>query len=235
MPEIDQNELADIAYEDPLPEPDYIILEKTERNVTLKATATADYARFECETKEVCFKPTLMYTTRVHKFSVKNTSLITTKYSMKIVSAETGVLDAGYFSVTPKTGTIAPGCDEFFTVKFSPTEVDYTNSRLLVCSIEHLSPDLEPLILELDGEAERPICHFELPPSNLREKKEYADLDTKYNVVEFLSLGTKTKNVKRFYVVNPTNQGYEFTWSVDEDPRVSSGNHNKELGNFFKC
>lgn len=55
----------------------------------------------------------------------------------------------------------------------------------------------------MDGEAERPVCHFELPPTNYREKK--PDLEAKYNVIEFDSLGWKVKNTKRFYVVNPTS------------------------------
>ena len=56
----------------------------------------------------------------------------------------------------------------------------------------------------MDGEAERPICHFELPPTLFREKKK-PDLDIKYEIIEFESLGTKVKNTKRFYIVNPTN------------------------------
>jgi len=34
-----------------------------------------------------------------------------------------------------------------------------------------LEPKAEPLVIELDGETERPICHFELLPSKYREKK----------------------------------------------------------------
>lgn len=74
MPEIDPNEDADIPYEDPIPEPENTIIEKTERNVNLKSSATVDYAKYECDTREVWFKPTLMYTSRVHKFNIKNTS-----------------------------------------------------------------------------------------------------------------------------------------------------------------
>ena len=48
-------------------------------------------------------------------------------------------------------------------VKFSPYEVEKTNGRLLVCSIQNLDPEQEKLIIDLDGEAERPVCHFELP------------------------------------------------------------------------
>lgn len=57
---------------------------------------------------------------------------------------------------------MAPNSDEQFTVRFSPTEVEETNERFLVISIENLEPKAEPLVIELDGEAERPVCHFEL-------------------------------------------------------------------------
>ena len=93
------------------------------------------------------------------------------KYHCKLVSTESGTFDPGFFTISPKVGTLSAGVDEVFTVKFNPTEVEETNIRLLVISIENLDPQLEPLIIELDGEAERPICHFELPQSNFRKKK----------------------------------------------------------------
>jgi hydrocephalus-inducing protein len=71
-------------------------------------------------------------------------------------------------------------------------------------------------MVKLNGEADRPICHFEIPPTKMKEKK--PDLEAKYDIIEFNSLGTKVKNIKRFYVVNPTNIGYEFEWKrIDED------------------
>lgn len=82
------------------------------------------------------------------------------------------------------------------------------NERFLVINIENLQKGEEPLVIELNGEAERPICHFELLPSNYREKK--PELDSSYNIIEFESLGTKIKNLKKFYVVNPTVIGYEY-------------------------
>jgi hydrocephalus-inducing protein len=38
-------------------------------------------------------------------------------------------------------------------------------------AIKNLDPAAEKLIIELNGETERPICHFEIPPSKYREKK----------------------------------------------------------------
>jgi len=66
----------------------------------------------------------MMYATRSMKFTIKNTSLIGLEYNFKIANSLTGILDAGPFTIIPKTGTISPGCDENFIVKFSPVEID---------------------------------------------------------------------------------------------------------------
>lgn len=80
----------------------------------------------------------------------------------------------------------------------------------------------EPLVIELEGDSERPVCHFELQPSKYREKKK-PELDSSYNVIEFESLGTKVKNTKKFYVVNPTSVGYEFEWKKIEEEKLPAG------------
>lgn len=196
-------------------EPVHSVIEKSDKTINLKATAIADYARYDISTKSVYFSPTLMYTSRVFKLSLKNTSAIAFKYSCKLVSAENGLIDPGYFSVSPHEGTVSPACDEQFVVKFLPTEVYDDNERLLVIQVENLAPDAEKLIVELNGEAERPICHFELAPTSYREKK--PDLEAKYSVVDFESLGTRVRNTKRFFAVNPTAMAYEFEWKKEED------------------
>ena len=73
----------------------------------------------------------------------------------------------------------------------------------------------------MDAEAERPICHFEIPPTNYRDKK--PDIDIKYGIIEFESLGCRIKNTRRFYVVNPTATGYEFEWKRIEDDKLPMG------------
>ena len=167
-----------------------------------------------------------MYTSRVHKFSLNNTSLIELKYTCKVVSAETGKVDPGYYLVTPHSGMVQPGCNETFVINFSPTEIEDTNERLLIISVDNLDPTKEKLIVELDGETERPVCHFELPPSTYRDKK--PDTEAKYNIIEFESLGTKVKNIRRFYVVNPTAMAYEFEWKKLDDDKASNSA-------FFRC
>lgn len=79
-------EEANIEYEEPILEPENTLIDKTDKNLGLKITAVSDYARYDIESKEILFKPTLMYTSRTHVFKVKNTSLITIFYSCKIIS-----------------------------------------------------------------------------------------------------------------------------------------------------
>jgi hydrocephalus-inducing protein len=211
-------------------EVDFDKVDGTEKNVPLKTTLVCDYAKYECQAKGIDFKPTLMYASRSYKFSIKNTSLINVNYNFKIVNSETGILDAGPYTIIPKKGTIAPGCDDNFLVKFSPVEIEHDFSRILSANIENLSPDLKPLIMEVNGVAERPIIHFELPPSSYRERKEkdMVPIDNKYKIIEFESLGTNIKNTKRFMGVNPTASGYEFEWEEVPD-------ENKKLKPMFKC
>ena len=143
----------------------------------------------------------MMFTSRSHTFTLKNTSLIHMSYRCKIVSVPDCTPDMGYYAITPKMGSIPPSCDEQITIKFSPTECE-DNRRLLVIQIENRSEDQEPLVIELDAETERPICHFELPPNSLKKR----ELDaSKYKFLDFESIGTKVLNTKRFYVANPTS------------------------------
>ena len=90
--------------------------------------------------------------------------------------------------------------------------------------MDNLSADQKELIIEINAEAERPICHFELLPTKLTLEKE----NTK--ILEFESLGCKIKNTKRFYIVNPTATGYDFEWKKIEDD-INLNNFN----NYFKC
>ena len=171
----------------------------------------------------------MMYATRSMKFTIKNTSLIGIEYNFKIVNAQTGILDAGPFTIIPKKGTIAPSCDENFILKFAPVEVEQDFTRILSANINHLSADQEPLIIEANGIAERPVIHFELPLSSYRERKakEQSFLDEKLKIIEFESLGTNIRNTNRFMAVNPTSQGYEFEWE-----EISDETNKKTL---FKC
>ena len=191
-------------------EPELTKVEGNDKNIALKASCVIDHANYTCEVKQVDFKPTLMYASKSYKFSIKNTSLISLDYNFKIVNANTAVLDAGPYTIIPKKGNIAPDCDENFIIKFSPLEVENDFSRLLSANIINLNPSLDPLCIELNGVADRPIIHFELPPTQFVKADKEGIADSK--VIEFVSLGTNIRNTKRFMTTNPTSQGYEFEW-----------------------
>jgi len=82
----------------------------------------------------------------------------------------------------------------------------------------------------MNGIAERPIIHFELPHCEYRERKakDMTPIDPKFKIIEFESLGTNIRNTKRFMAVNPTATGYEFEWEEVQD-------ENRKEKPFFKC
>jgi hydrocephalus-inducing protein len=228
--QIDESEEATAELIDTIPEPEHEKAEGSERSVALKTSLVCDYARYECTTTRLEFKPTLMYAQRTHKFTIKNTSLINLQFNFKLTNPESGILDAGAYSIFPKKGSIAPGCDDNFLVKFAPMEIENDFTRLICANFQHLDPEQQPLEITAQGIAERPVIHFELPPSAYRERKEkdMTPVDSKYKIIEFDSLGTSIRNTRRFMTVNPTAQGYEFEWEEVPD-------ETKKQKPLFKC
>lgn len=245
------NEEANIDIEEVLPEPAYVVIEKTEKYPNIKIFGTADYARYQCSVKAVKFKPTMMYASRKHEFHLKNTSNINLNYNFSFtnpyyigkdfsglnhsfnqmslsnshyithaIQKYNPYNDPGPFSILPKSGTIPPNSDETIVLRFSPLEVDELYfSRQLICHIKDLDPNLKDLTIDLSGDSERPVCHFELQGGIKQENG--------YTILDFESIGMMVLNTKKFFVLNPTNLAYEFEWeALDED------NPNYKM---FKC
>jgi hypothetical protein len=59
--QIDESEEATAEYIDTIAEPEHEKVEGSERSVALKTSLVCDYARYECTTTRLEFKPTLMY------------------------------------------------------------------------------------------------------------------------------------------------------------------------------
>lgn len=105
-----------------------------------------------------------------------------------------------------------------------------SNLRHLYIQIDHLTQEQQPLLLSIEAEAERPICHFELPPV-----LNTSDRDN-MKTVEFESLGCKIKNTKRFYIVNATASGYDFEWrKVEEEVEQGDNQLKNNSSNYFRC
>jgi hypothetical protein len=133
--QIDENEEATQELIEVIPEPEHTEAEAEKKQIVLKTSCVIDYANYGCEVENIQFKPTLMYAQRTFKFTMKNTSMINLNYNFKISDSNTGVLNAGPYSIIPKQGSIAPDCDENFIVKFNPLEVEPDMSRLLSANI----------------------------------------------------------------------------------------------------
>jgi len=214
--------------------------------VQVKLSVTGDKSRYECDLKNIHFRPTMMFQVREFKFPIKNTSSINTNYRWVIgniipdrpsTSASTSRrTPAGErepvenpFVIYPMHGRIGPDREEEFTVQFAPLDArSYTLDIWL--EVDNVDENQEQTRLNLKGIGQRPKCHFELQQSDyLTAKRRDADrqpfVDISTRVVEFKSLGVKVRNVRRFFVVNPTNVSYSFEWYC------SSG----AKGNPFRC
>ena len=118
------------------------------------------------------------------------------------------------------------GCS--ISVSFSPTEVDHFQ-RVLECDAPNLAPGTPLPRIAISGRSLRPYCHMEMQEADyVRAGRRSPDmpgpdgslgpLDPATKVLEFESLGTKVRNTRRFYVVNPTNRTYDFLWEAQADP-----------------
>ena len=235
-------EEADIDMEETNPEPEINILDKSEKYLPVKVTAISDYAKYECKIKEIRFKPTVMFGTRKFDFQLRNTSMTALNYKFTFTNpnpvlpgyASNNLLTSydksltpqdnagGAFSISPQQGTIPAQSDEIITLRFSPLEIDEFNfKRILSCNIKDLDPSLKPLQIELSGDAERPLCHFEIQSGIKRENGA--------TILEFESVGMMIKNTVRFFALNPTNQGYEFEWEQPDEDLIPN------INKVFKC
>ncbi|KAF1774057.1 Abnormal spindle-like microcephaly-associated protein, ASH domain [Phytophthora cactorum] len=80
--------------------------------------------------------------------------------------------------------------------------------------------------VEVRGGSLRPACHFDVERSDYAQWRapnvpgphgELGPLDPSIKVIEMESLGVRVRNTRRFYVVNPTNVSYEFSWIPQAD------------------
>eukprot|EP01135_Chromosphaera_perkinsii_P007876 Nk52_evm68s1020 gene=Nk52_evmTU68s1020 len=221
------------------PEPEHEVLDTIHPNdVDLSLNALADYAKIDFDVAPIHFKSTMMFQSRSFQFPLKNTGNVRLNYSWEIVSTmpdEAEDEDEGTefpFSVEPESGVINAGQTAFIDVRFSPQEVHYFSAKL-VCTIPNLHSSCTTPSVDVHGTSLRPYCHFELESSDYitagRRNPELNDhsgspggvLDPETRVIEFESCGIKIKNIKRFYIVNPTNMSYEFRWDPVDEAAVS--------------
>lgn len=120
-----------------------------------------DIPKVECSTKEINFKETKMFSSRTFGFQVKNSSCVEVEIETEFLDEYTGSSDAGYFSIQTSETKILPESSKELIVKFSPLECEVSNlRRILILKVKGTNVTIK---ISLNGEAERPLCHFELP------------------------------------------------------------------------
>ncbi|KAI8900319.1 hypothetical protein BC833DRAFT_523632 [Globomyces pollinis-pini] len=220
-----------------LPEPAYDVLSSSS-DYHILLTAFSDYSSYECDVNNIHFKSTMMYQNRVYRFPIRNIGKVSLRFAFEIFSDESfsnESIDCPFY-ITPTSGKIAPGEVVMAVVRFSPTDVgEYKN--FIQCKISNLSKDQKPLQIQVDGYSLRPFCHFELEDTdpmaveNRTPERSLMNgvpvvLEPNTKIIEFKSCGIRVKNIKKFYIVNPTQNNYEFMWKLE-----SSG----ESKSCFKC
>ena len=202
----------------------------------LKCTGVADVTKFECETRSVMFKATAMFQKRIHRFTVSNKgdTQLSFNWGLDNVPDMLRPADAPRqarppipcpYTIEPSEGAIPAQSDQQFVVTFAPVEVD-DFCYLARCNMPSLVKTEEgpkELIVSLRGKSNRPIVHIELADQNdylsRRQPNQRNELGlfgqieaSSVRVIEMESRGTRVRNTKRFHVINPTSNNYDFTW-----------------------
>ncbi|KAJ4461899.1 putative Hydrocephalus-inducing protein [Paratrimastix pyriformis] len=129
--------------------------------------------------------------------------------------------DQSPFKLAPTSGWVEPGETKEIEVTFAPLEA-IAWDRLLSVRVDDMAPGTQGPRCILSGVATRPLCHFELAGSDYlttRRSDELAGLkpiDPSTRVIEFESRGIRVRNTRRFYILNPTNIGFEYEWECVE-------------------
>lgn len=202
-------------------------VEGTKQELPLQISVLADHAKLEADIEEINFLPTAMFCSKVYRFTLKNSSLLSVPFDWRIQ----GKL-ANAYTVKPSSGIIPAESEKEIEVHFAPNEVENFDSTLFGSS--SMIDGGKPVIrLPLTGSALRPWCHLEVPASDYRSRRQSdAPLDPKYHILEIVSLGTHVKNTKRFYVMNPTAEPLDFIWQPEVPMFSSDGSGDDEC---FKC
>ena len=143
------------------------------------------------------------------------------------------------FSITPDAEVVGPNSTVEFGITFHPLDAnDFTfllegktcpvsqNSATQVDSTPH-GPGSVNMIL--NGTAKRPLCHFEVVESqeyrevrkiNIKnENGDFKPIESKdLRIIKMESVGLRSKNILKFYVVNTTDEKYDYSWVPMGDP-----------------
>ena len=149
------------------------------------------------------------------------------------------------FSIIPEAAVVGPNSTAEFGITFHPLDANDFSFLLegKTCPVsqrssteddaKNLGPGSVNMIL--NGTAKRPLCHFEVVESqeylsvrkiNIKnENGQFKPIINKdMRVVKTESVGLKSKNILKFFVINTTDDKYDYSWIPMGDP-----------SSFWKC
>ncbi|CAC9513840.1 conserved hypothetical protein [Leishmania infantum JPCM5] len=149
------------------------------------------------------------------------------------------------FAVVPSptsraASTIPVGTHLDLHVEFTPRAVGLIMAELIL-SMRHSDP--AEMRVPLQGVAECPLVHFNVPPTTYSDTRSMAGISgAAYRgqdtvVVEFLARGLHTKATVKFPVMNPTATTYSYEWVEEGMGRGASANGGASGGSVspFRC
>lgn len=149
------------------------------------------------------------------------------------------------FFIIPESAVVGPNSAVEFGITFHPLDANDFSFLLegKTCPVSQRSTseddarNLGPgsVNMILNGTAKRPLCHFEVVESqeylsvrkiNIKnENGQFKPIISKdIRVVKTESVGLKSKNILKFYVINTTDEKYDYSWIPMGDP-----------SSFWKC
>lgn len=204
--------------------------------ISLSCFGAADILAFEIDTTAITFRKTYLLQVCTRKLTLYNRSKIGLLYSCRWEQGLCGLSDRGLntngagnvnpFGVTPSSGTISGEASQGLVIRFAPMDVDNFSYWLYFDILDTQGSKAIAAKVEVGGTSLRPACHFDLERSDYAQSRapnlpgphgELGPLDLSITVVEMKSLGVRVRNTRRFYVVNPTNVSYEFSWDPQGD------------------
>ncbi|KAI4465642.1 dlec1 deleted in lung and esophageal cancer 1 [Holotrichia oblita] len=236
------------------PEPQHKVIPETLRNIDLLLSVTADYCSYECSIRELTIDDTLMFEKRSVTFKVRNTSSMPLSLNWIITMDECFPRRINVADNTHEVGALKLVPDVLanivkptrlvksaiqrpiylsgneFKVTFSPIDV-FQYVVHLKAQILNLPPNNPGLNIVVNAKSLLPLYHFDILPSNYLSRRQIHQcgdiVDENTKVVEFDAVGLNIRHTRKFNVINPTGESFNFQWKPS-----STDNNNVSL---FYC
>eukprot|EP00762_Andalucia_godoyi_P000512 ANDGO_05257.mRNA.1 Hydin len=209
-----------VKFVQPIPEPKFENIDTSSQDVLLPMEGTADVVSCDVDLSDIVFRSTFLFSSRMHKLRIRNTSKIPFSGTTSVTFSDPDT-DLSTFSVSPAQFSVDPDQSLELAVSYKPQDMlpHTADVSISIVGLDRASEGCRSV--HLVGVPECPIVHFETQFSTdyISTKRlpglpgpdgVVGPLNPETRVLEIESRGVKVRNVRRFYVLNPTNLSYDF-------------------------